>query len=158
MTNFNRLVIDTSTALVHTATAGEVIQALDEARVANDFRRPLKVVAISVAISGRNSVASSLTRNRIILSAQNLIQQETDLFEWKLDIAQDAANLPTKETNINQIIGNFKDTLFEIEPFQASQASGANPKGILYLNIESLQVLAVALTTNIRTKIVIYYK
>lgn len=158
MTNFNRLVIETSTALVHTATAGELIQQLDEARIANDFGRPLKIVAIDVAISGRNSVASSLTRNRICLSTQNLLQPQTDLFEWRVDVAQDAANLPTKETNVNQIIGNFKDVLFELEPFDTSQGSGANPRGIMYLNVESLQVLAVALTTNIRTKLIIYYK
>lgn len=159
MTNLNKLRLTGNATLV---AAGTTIASgvLDQA--VNDLKRPLKIVAIQIAslMEASTLVANQKVQLRLAIGTQNGFDNNTNLFEWIqwYEVAGTPANAPANTQPLNQVIGNFKDVLFELEVFDAELAGGNSAKGQLFLLQTVNNVGSVVGTVTLKCQVVLYYK
>lgn len=160
MTNINKLTLSFS-GQVLTAGTLQPLDAMD--RIANDLGRPLKItgIQISAILFQVAKVADQRFQMKLALGSINKYQPQTNLFEWLMFLDEtgtvpstSAGNTPT----VNQVIGNFKDTIFELEQFETEVQGGNAPRGEIYMNGLGINNGLKAGTVNLTATIRLYFK
>jgi len=133
------------------------------ARVANDFPKPLKIVAIKIALNVSNqiAVASATITLKVALGLTNNYNINTNFMEWARTITNVSASNGTVMPvyDINEIVGNFGSEIFTLEPFETETVGGNAPKGEIYANVGVTYVNVVASTNvTIEGSIILYYR
>lgn len=163
MKNLNRLRLEVIDAVINSSGSvnGKVFTNHD--RVVNDISRSIEICAIKTTASFSRSTSDNLnvsTLLKLALGLTNKYDPKTNIFEWMFyyQSAVTALNAPDSITTINETLGNFKDVLFELQPFSAEVRDGNAAKGEIHLNSVLDTLFGVTKDFFLNCVIIIYYK
>lgn len=134
MKNINKIRL-AGTIFKNIANTAKLITPFPEiAKVINDFPRDLNIVGIQISATVMDETAGTGTYTvRLALGMTDSYNVNTNWWEWALQVVKSAAFVQATPTQINQTIGNFKDTIFVLRKFMGETIGGQADKGEIHL-------------------------
>lgn len=130
--NLNKFRLSANALLLPSGVLGN-LPAFD--RIANDLGKPMDINAIQIcAMMSGAAVLGSTNKYRFALGLTDIYNSDTNIFEWMLmnEHATTTLNSGAITNVINHTIGDFKNPVFTLEPFETDLRNSNANKGEIH--------------------------